>query len=241
MRTLCVTLLGLFLVSGCGSDEPIETSRDSQPAATEEVAEPRVLTSDELTAALLTVDDLPTGFSVDETALEDLESTDEIVRASGDSCTDLWEATETPFGDEEYVEASAAFAGGELGPFLTQDLIAVDESAVASEFATLQLAIEDCTSLVSRDADGFETSVEFAPITAPDLGDKNFAFEMRITYAYGDVEVDALATLVMTSVGGNLMILSSIVVEMGEPFEAAEFEALAQVAVARLQDAAAAR
>ncbi len=64
---------------------------------------------------------------------------------------------------------------------------------------------------------------------------------MRITYAYGDVEVDALATMVMTSVGGNLMILSSIAVEMGEPFEAAEFEALAQVAVARLQDAAAAR
>lgn len=236
MRLLSAAVAGLLLVSGCSGNDSNDTSPTPKPEATEKVAEAKVLTADDLTAALLTVDDLPDGFSFDETALEEFESTDEIVEASADSCAELWEETETPFGDEDYVEAAAAFAGGELGPFLTQDLIVVDESTTADEFASLQLAVEECTSFVARDADGFETAAQLALLDPPDLGDKNLAFEMQLTLSDGDIEFGGTMTMVMTSVGGNLMILTSLNFEMGDTLDADEFDTVARTAVARLQD-----
>ncbi|GAA1743967.1 hypothetical protein [Aeromicrobium alkaliterrae] len=237
MRLLCAVIAGLLFLTGCSGDTS-EADPKPSSSATDEPVEATLLSADELASALLTTDDLPRGFEVDDSESEDGdESTDEIIEASSDSCSDLWEETESPFDEGDYPEAEAAFTNGELGPFVYQYLIAVDEETVADEFAGLQLAVESCTDFVTRDADGFETTFTLTPIEAPDLGDKNFAFQMALVFSDGDFEVEGTMTAVMTSIGGHVMMLMSVQFDLGETMDDDEFTAIAESAVEKLAGA----
>jgi hypothetical protein len=234
MRSLCAATLALaLLLTGCSDDgSPSQAPwLDRSPAGASN--------SDELDDLLLTLDDLPGGFDVDESS-DDESDPGEIVDASSEACEVLWEGTENPFDEEKVPETEIAFTGGDAGPYVMQFLTTSDASELSEELDDFRGAVEECTSFTVA-ADGFTSTFDIATADAPDVGDESFAFTMDMTMGDDDFELDGLATVAMISVGEYAMVLMGMEFDLGggTVLDARTFDAIVQAAVERLEGAAA--
>jgi hypothetical protein len=219
-----LTMVLVVALAGCGADRPerADTVRGPTPTFQEDVEEAVALTQRQLESALLTVEDMPTGWSVDTS--EDSDSEDVVEPAE---CGALFETLDK--APDPVAKAEAAFTAGGLGPFLEHGVTSFEEST-ADQLDLVVDTLNQCPEFSSTDAEGVTTEFTTAPLSFPNLGDRTLALRFQGSTGGIDVVVDAL----FIAIGSNGI---SIVVGGLVPMEGQELESIATTAVEKLNDA----
>jgi hypothetical protein len=197
---------------------------------------PPVLTQADLAAALLRVEDLPDGYTLQPIPESPPDETDAGGQGAGvEPCGDVFDQLR---GGEPALSAIAAgtaeveFSKGDDGPFLQQGLISSgDRAGLRSAVEAFRQLPKVCGEFTENDAQGTFT-MRLSPAEFPALGDESVAVKLDAT---GTTEAATIALggyLVLIRVGATVCIL----IHFGIPnVDIAETETVARAAVARLE------
>jgi hypothetical protein len=153
-------------------------------------APPTVLSPsvEDLGSRLLTVEDLPTGWS------PYTNSDDE----------DTGEGCDAEPSLQPDVEAETTFSQGSFGPFLVESLGLYGDDRAADDAVTeFRAMTERCQSYTTTEDDGSTTTVTFSPLSFPKLGDDTYAVHMDVAAMF-----PIAANVVLVRDGDVLMIIS---------------------------------
>lgn len=174
MRRLLTPLAALLLVPsllvGCGSDDPQQADTLDETTTTSTATEPTAgsgpadtaapsgpITQDALAGVLLTVNDMPSGWSVSP---PDAEDADEFCKAAPDY-------------REPTLESEVSFQESDFGPFVIESAGTYDD---AKAFMTeIRKVVEACRDFTETDDDGTESKGSFQPLSFPKFGEETFA------------------------------------------------------------------
>lgn len=200
MRTVLIPLaVSAILVIACGGGNDRATTIEQETPATTVTApmneqtttpvlptetpsppqEQREDIAKRLPDALLTLEDMPTGWTVSPPDEDDEE----------DDGTDLCGVESTAFADP-IAEAETSFQKAELGPFLVQAVDVYAEGQAPEVMADFLEAAQSCTEWTEIDEDGTETTWRLAPLSFPKLGDETISFRMSTITIIGPIEMD---------------------------------------------------
>lgn len=204
-RRLVAVLVPVVLVTtaGCGSGGDTtgdERARTIEGPASEAPDVPagdgdETLSEAELRAALLTVQDLPTGYTLDSSPDED---DDEPLQ--GDDCAARFEALDEA-NEDPAAEAEVDFEGG-FGVLLSESLSSYDDKDQLEEaFDKFASLASDCPSFTDTDDDGTTTKFTLGALSFPKLGDETLAITLNVEAA----EFNGKINIVVVQLGRNLM------------------------------------
>ncbi|GAA3127750.1 hypothetical protein JOF29_007471 [Kribbella aluminosa] len=177
-----VLALSLTACGGNGKKDaapPATPGPSTTPSATPSTsAGPVSRTSAELTAALLQLADLPSGFSLDKS--ED-DGTPPF-SAPTSRCKPLVKYLNASKAPGSKATATRTFTGGQEGPYIDYGL---DSMGTAGEVTDLResyaKAVDSCSKVTLKTAGSGNTSMKVEAITAPAYGTKPFAFQLTGT------------------------------------------------------------
>lgn len=227
--TLPAIALALALAACGGGDDGSDGDRartiavpSSAAAEAPEGGGGQTLTEAQLEAALLTVPDLPTGYTA---AADDGDEEDDGDTAGANAeCSERFEA----LGDAEgsVADAEANFEGG-LGVVLEQSLESFeDEDVLAQRFDDVVDVLSDCPSFTTTDDTGATTELTISPLSFPKLGDDTVALAVAGTSGGFDLRLN----LVLVRLGRNAMNLA----QGGLTADAAVLEQVARTGLDKL-------
>jgi hypothetical protein len=157
----------------CGSDGGSSGSRASSPST--------LLSSDQLSAALLTVDDLPKGWSEDDTKAEDSDLTETIF---GEGGAPLCPAGIAALRTETHGTAARSFV--QTAPMSTFDQQLSSAPDAESHFSDIEAALSSCVGQTWTDDTAVSASMTMAmeESEGPALADESRSYELTLTMAY---------------------------------------------------------
>jgi len=172
MRRLLAPLAILLVLVSCGSDDDDSDRADTlEETTTTSVAEEASTTTSEpedadsgpvtqeaLSGALLTVDDLPSGWAVSP---PDEDEDDD------DFCEDA------PKYRQPVMEAEVEFQESDFGPFAFEAIGTYDDASAYMD--EIRAAVEACRDFTETDEDGSESKGSFQPLSFPKFGEETFA------------------------------------------------------------------
>jgi hypothetical protein len=227
--------------AGCGGDRPeraitVDPQRssatDNSTQEAEVVEAPEDPTGDQLSKAqigkaLLTVSDLPAGWTA--TPAEEEEESEDTV--SPPKCKDVLEALDETSTDAA-AEGEANFnKGGPFGTVLSQTISSYSEPVDSSRIQEIADAFSDCPSFNSTDTDGEVSKVTVSPMSFGNLGDQTLAFAMTLESSAFTVSVNVAYVVighnVVAMVNGGLA-----------GADGAQLEKLAKQAITKLEKTA---
>lgn len=197
---------------------------------------PPVLTRADLVAALLRVDDLPTGYTLQPSTDTPPDENDTGGQGAGtEPCSDVFNQLrggEPALSSIAAATAEVEFSKGDDGPFLQQGLLSSDNRAgLRSAVEAFHQLPAVCGEFTQNDEQGSFT-MRLTPAQFPTLGDDTVAVKLDAT---GRSELSNVALggyLVLIRVGATICIL----IHFGIPgVDVAETEKVARAAVARLE------
>jgi len=227
-----IALLGVLVLALFGCTKP------SNRAATIKPSEPpeKVASDSELQAGLLTVQDLPTGWS--PKPAESPSPTPSSTSSATPECTKtLIRKAETP----AYVETS--FQKSEFHQ-LSQLLISFkSRNEAKSKFKELEARSQRCQSWTEEDAES-SSKYSLAPLSFPNLGDETLAFKMKGEYKSKpgsdedfnlELTGSADADIVVIRLGKLFIVIAHQAVSLFEPatVDSKETETISRKAVER--------
>ena len=248
LLTLVATLAVLLAACGGGDEsEPSQTGVPASPAAVASMtAEERAATEALLKAAALRLEDLPSGFTLDEEGFTTNEETaeEQIDNPYAPTLEDLNRfgrilAYEASYSQE--VPAGSLLEGGTLSLQVTttvyQDSDGADE---AFEFVREQAsdpefleAFEE--SFSSPGVDVRDASI--SPMSFAELGDERLAFEIKVSTHSTDLDQDLDFIAQLVGVRRDRGIGSVTVLAVNSPSPVEELEDLTRTLDERLKDA----
>jgi hypothetical protein len=244
VRALIATLLclGLIGLAGCSPDGggdgeravPLDGDAASGEATSEETDEAELashqqeLTTEQAEQALLTVQELPTGWAAGHRPRHEPSGQDVVEPAR---CEDLLGSLEGSNDEEPVAEAQAHFTNG--GPSGVQLVESIDSYAepVAEDIAATAGALEECSEFTTVNAKGVRTRFEVAEMSFPNVGDETLA--LQVVMEQEGLQLNT--SVVIVAVGHNTVSL------VGGGFidvPARELEQIAHRAVAKLEETA---
>ncbi|MBW3547979.1 MAG: hypothetical protein KY452_07590 [Actinobacteria bacterium] len=195
MKKIVAMVVVLGLVSGAcsGEDDSAERADTVDDAAevetgsdgTEENASGDV----DVEQALLTLGDMPTGWTTSPDAGEEEEGAAEF--CEGLDITD----------DEADAEAEASFEGSEMGPFVS-NAVARFDGAGDTRFAQLRQAIDGCEDFDVTDEEGTTLTGRLSAVSFPEFGEESLAVRLSGTVTtvadpdFGELELPMAADLI---------------------------------------------
>jgi hypothetical protein len=197
---------------------------------------PPVLTQAELAAALLRVEDLPRGYTVQPIPEAPPDDSGAGGQGGGtEPCGDVFDQLR---GGEPALSAIAAgtaeaeFSKGDDGPFLQQGLATTgDRAGLRSAVEAFRQLPTVCGEFTENDEQGSFT-MRLSPAPFPALGDELVAIKLDATGTGEGASVALGGYLVLIRVGSTVCIL----IHFGIPnVDVAETETVARAAVARLE------
>lgn len=197
----------LVLTAACGGGEEgnsDDRARTIDAPASAEPAEPegdgeKTLNEAELQAALLTVQDVPTGYTLDTAAAE--EDDDSTTDGGSEECSARFEALGEADDKDVSAEAEVSFEGPSLGTVLEQGLESYeDEDVPKQRFEDVLEVLSDCPTFSSTE-NGETTDFTVSSLSFPKLGDDTIALNLKVKTS----EFDAVANLVVVRLGRNVM------------------------------------
>lgn len=200
MKKMVAMVAVLALVSGAcgGGEEPAERADTVDDTAQSDTA--RDQNGDEASGAvdveqaLLTLEDMPTGWTTSPDAGEDDEGAAEF--CDGLDITD----------DEADADAEASFEESEMGPFVSHAVARFD-GAGDTRFAQLRQAIEECGDFETTDEDGNTLTGRLSAVSFPELGEESLAVRLSGTVTtvadpdFGELELPMAGDLVFLRQG----------------------------------------
>ena len=185
MRPMWVVGLVALLLAACGGgkDDRATTLQPATPAATSAsgMTTPPAVTSTiaaitastDLQKALLTLDDMPTGFTVDPPDADDEGGTDPCGRS-------------TELRQRAVQNVEAGFAKGQLGPFVSHTIGLFRSGTAKDAMDYARKVFEECREWSDTTGDGTVLKFRLSPVSFPRLGDQTFA--MRVDVDGGSVK-----------------------------------------------------
>jgi hypothetical protein len=179
------------------------TTSTSSASSTPTAAAPK-RTKAALEKALLTIDDLPAGFSM-EPADQGGKGDGPTISSKDPRCRALVAIMKADSAPGALAEASASFSGGQDGPLIEEQLAAMGSPARVSAFhAQVRSAVKSCSKLTLRLPQGTST-MAVRTVKAPDVGQEAVAFRLS---AQGGPLDGFESTQVATGVGDVELMLS---------------------------------
>jgi len=197
---------------------------------------PPVLTQAELSAALLRVEDLPDGYTLQPIPESPPDDSDTSGQGGGaEPCSDVFDQLR---GGDPALSAIAAgsaeveFSKGDDGPFLQQGLLSSgDRAGLRAAVEAFRQLPKVCGEFTENDEQGRFT-MRLSPATFPALGDESVAVKLEATGTSEAATIALGGYLVLIRVGATVCIL----IHFGIPdVDVAETEAVARAAVVRLE------
>jgi hypothetical protein len=178
------------------SDTTPAPSASSSPSAPPATAVAPARSGASLKKALLTIDEMPAGFS--EEPPGDSDNGGQVISSTNPKCRPLVAILKATTAPGSTASASTSFSGGQDGPFIDQSLSAMGSAArVTALHASIRTAVEACSKVTLR-LQGGRSTMMVRTVRAPQASSDAVAF--RITADGGDL--DGLeATQVSASVG----------------------------------------
>lgn len=199
----------ILTLAGCGGSHSAGTRGTAQspmataPAPSSPATAPTAFTASELTARLLTVGDLPPGFTVD-TDPRDTEGRISSTDAHCGPLVDLMNSDGRPPG--AVADADASFTKAELGPNVATGLASFPSVQAAQSFLdTVSAAMKTCGSLTETDKDGSSYDFGVSPLAFPATGDAGNAIRMSADLGGYPAQVD----IVLARVGSTLLYVAN--------------------------------
>lgn len=230
MRRALLPALALVITAACGGGGAEDSKKETDSGGTGMVekvfADP--LGDEQIKDALLSLDDMPSGWSIDDS--EDEDDADTETSSDDPACNALMGAFEGD-EDEAFGEGDVSFTQSEFGPFLSQAIASQEGDAIEKTMGELRQAFETCTSFTDTESDGTKTTFKVSEMSFPDLGDETLAVKLA-----GDADgFSFTAPLVVTRVDQNVILLVSI--SIGQPMPGEDLESIARTAVAKVKSA----
>ncbi|GAA1579691.1 MULTISPECIES: hypothetical protein [Kribbella] len=176
--------LALSLTACGGNDKkdaapPAAPSSSAPPSvAPSTPAGPVPRTTAELTAALLQLADLPSGFSLDK----DEDDGTKPFSAPTSRCKPLVKYLNASKAPGSKATASRTFTGGQEGPYIDYGLDAMGTAGEVEDLrASYAKAVDSCSKVTLKTPGSGNTSMKVETITAPAYGTKPFAFQLTGT------------------------------------------------------------
>lgn len=203
--------------AGCGDDRPdravtvdpqgtsaAENAPDAEIVEAPEAPAGQQLNKAQINKALLTVADLPGGWTASP-ADDDDDSEDTV---SPPKCQDVLDALDGTSTDAA-AEGEANFnKGGPFGTILSQTISSYADEVDAGRVQKIADAFSDCPTFNSTDADGEVSKVTVSPMSFANLGDQTLAFAMTLESAGFAVSVNVAYVVighnVVSMVNGGL-------------------------------------
>jgi hypothetical protein len=233
-RTITAVTTALVLsLAGCSGGDGDDRARTVTPATTAPTEEingggEEALTEAQLKAALLTVADLPTGYTAAADDDEDEDEDDSKTTGEDAECSERFAALDAS-EDQAVATADADFEGG-FGVILEQDLSSFDdEDALKDSVDNVVDVLSDCPSFTDTDDEGVTTEFTIGQLSFPKLGDDTVA--LAVTGKSQDFDIRA--NLVVVRLGRNLM----IVTQGGLTVDPAALEKATRTGLQKLADA----
>jgi hypothetical protein len=224
---LAAAALAVVVLTGCGQDPAQRTATvaGGEPAATAAAEAPEgngeTLTKKQVKAALLTVKDLPSGWSDDPEALGDGEDDDSTTKPA--RCQAVFAITDKNY-DDPVADASATFSQGIT---ILEHSVATFDDDTDRILTKTAKAFSECPRFTDIDPDGTKTKVRMSALSFPDLGDRTLAMRAKGTVEDMELVIDLIAI----SVGHNIVAITAGGLE---PMPGDDLEAIARKAVAKL-------
>lgn len=217
-----------LVLAGCGPSGP--GVDPGEYGAVVEEAPRKLLTEAQIEKALLTVKDLPDGWSLSPPPAPAGGS--EVRRdSSHPACKRLTETLDGAHISESGT-GDVYFSRSENGPFLSQSVLSRPKREVTKEMKSLRKVLENCPSYTET-AQGMTITYQPSAMPFPQVGDD--AVAMRLRSSSGGQVIDV--PMVVIRVGRTLVMLASY--EIGGSMTPQEFEAVARTAVKKAKKAAA--
>jgi hypothetical protein len=179
----------VFSAAACG-DSGDSSKQSAAKSTTTTVV---VLSESELTAALLTVADLPPGWAADPSVTTTTTESD-----STDATDFLCPTAAEPFKQEQHDSADVAFSQSETGPFLLQSLTSAPDAD--QHFDDLKGVLRSCVGTPwTTDLDGESMELKMTDVSAARVGDEVAA--VRITGTEASAQVTLAIDFVLVRQG----------------------------------------
>lgn len=199
-RHFAVLLTAVVLVAAaCGGGDEDAGPTTTQRSTTTTVA---VLDEAQLRSALLTLADLPPGWTAETT------TTSTPGDSSGDGLSEaLCPAAKEAFSDDQHESAMASFTQGESGPSFLQMIGAAEDAG--KHFDELNGAFSACAGTrwtVDQGGEPFEFTM--AEVSAPSVGDRSAAY--RLTSTATTAPVTVVMDFVLVEQGATVTVFGSM-------------------------------
>lgn len=228
MKMIVWAVLLLLFTTACG-DSGADADEDSGSTGVVEKLFSDLLTEDEIAEALLSLEDLPSGWTVSEDTSEDIAGEATI---DNPKCEEFNAILEDDSEVEGLSEGDVAFSQGDWGPFLNQTIASMEGNEIEKAFSAFSHALSACDGFTETKDDGSKVEYKLQPMSFPDLGDDSLAFTMSADADGFPFELDA----VVVRVDQNLVLMASA--GIGQGLTGEELEAVVRTAVAKVKDAA---
>ena len=229
LRRILALLVASFVLAACGGKAGEDTTNPIESITKDP------LTSEEIKKVLLTLEDLPSGYSEDpELTSEDEEDSDEVTSGS-QPCKDLMAALDAEEEEKPHGEGEIGFKESDFGPFVMEAVASFEGDKLKKTMQTFQDAFTECRKFTTTDSEGVDTNFTAAPMSFPKLGDESVA--VRLTAKEDsdfDFEIDF--DLVAVRTDQNVVLMASL--GFGKSMSGEDFEKLVRTAVQRVSDAA---
>lgn len=230
-----------LLLGGCSEERPeravtVEPRDDDaqssgvdvesgDDASDGELGEP--LTREQIDAALLRVQDLPSGWSKQKNEPDD-ESEDTIEPRR---CQEVIEALDEGFEAEPAHEGETTFnKGGPFGTTFVHSIATYEEQIDPDAAQEIADAFGSCPEFTSTDAEGTKSDISVSPMSFDNLGDQTLAFAMTVNSEGFEVSLN----IAMVFKGHNISTFFSGGITGAD---GAELEKLARSGMKRLESA----
>ncbi|SDT01735.1 sensor domain-containing protein [Actinoplanes derwentensis] len=179
---LGILVLTMALLTGCGSGSDDRGTTLQPPAPTAESIVDRVFGDDQVQNALLTVADLPTGWSV-----KPRES-----RAPRDDSDEYAECSEFAAALIEYDDLSHGGVDftAPSGATVNQGVLSVTEPKARSFLADFATAVTKCPKMTGTTRGGHSITMYLTALSFPKLADETFALRMSTTASTQTITMD---------------------------------------------------
>lgn len=144
-KIIVLPLVAFLALSACGGGGEDEAEKNAGKSGVIEKVFADPLTDDQIEKALLTVEDLPSGYSVQKDD-EDEDDSESSSTSDNPKCDAFLNELNDEDDTEPFGEGDVTFAESDFGPFLMQSISSQEGSAIKDAFGDFEKAMLSCDS-----------------------------------------------------------------------------------------------
>ena len=239
MRSMLAVVLAVVLAAAgacSGRDDRAVTINEGDGTSSQTNDNPAVeapddpvgdeLTQKQVNAALLTVADLPSGWTLGEPSEDDSDDDEEVSPAKCGELVDAMGADE----EAAVAEGERDFnKGGPFGTLMGVSISSYEDEVDSDKLTEIADVFGECSSFKGTDSEGVVTEYKVAPLSLANIGDKSLALTMTVESEGFTIPIN----IYLVVIGHNVMTFFNGGVTGAD---GADLETIGKLAIKRLEE-----